>query len=41
MNERGPELINSLNSIDASGNDDFSEPLRLFRQLNYRTPPPR
>ena len=40
MNERGPELINSLNSIDSSGND-FSEPLRLFRQLNYRTPPPR
>ena len=38
MNERGPELINSLNSIDSSGND-FSEPLRLFRQLNYRTQP--
>jgi hypothetical protein len=39
INEYGPELINSLNSIDSSGND-FSEPLRLFRQLNYRTPPP-
>ena len=36
MNERGPELINSLNSIDASGNDDFSEPLRIFRQINNR-----
>ena len=41
MNERGPELINSLNYTDPSGNDDFSEPSRLFRQLNYRTPPPR
>ena len=38
MNERGPELINSLNYTDPSGNDDFSEPSRLFRQLNYRTP---
>ena len=38
INEYGPELINSLNSIDSSGND-FSEPLRLFRQLNYRTQP--
>jgi hypothetical protein len=36
MNERGPELINSLNSIDASGNDEFSEPLRIFRQINNR-----
>ena len=36
INEYGPELINSLNSIDASGNDDFSEPLRIFRQINNR-----
>ena len=41
INEYGPELINSLNFTDPSGNDDFSEPSRLFRQLNYRTPPPR
>jgi hypothetical protein len=38
VNERGSELINSLSSIDASGNYDDSEPLRLFRELNYRTP---
>ena len=38
MNEHGPELINSLNYTDPSGNDEFSEPSRLFRQLNYRTP---
>ena len=36
INEYGPELINSLNSIDASGNDDFSEPSRIFRQINNR-----
>ena len=35
MNERGPELINSLNYTDPSGNDT---PSRLFSQLNYRTP---
>ena len=35
INEYGPELINSLNYTDPSGNDT---PSRLFSQLNYRTP---
>jgi hypothetical protein len=36
INEYGSDILNSLNYTDSSGNDDFSGPSRLFRQLNNR-----
>ena len=36
ISDYGSEIINSLNYTDPSGNDDFSGPSRLFRQLNSR-----
>ena len=39
VNEYSSEIINAFNLTDPSGNDDFSGPSRLFRQLNSRNHP--
>jgi hypothetical protein len=39
INEYGTDIINSLIYTDPSGNGDFSDPSRLFRELNNRNRP--